>query len=72
MESCQIALCTTISCLISRQIFPIVIGGGHDIAYGNFNGIKKALKGKQKNKIGIINFDAHFDLRPLVDGKLGS
>ena len=23
------------------------------------------IKGKQKNKIGIINFDAHFDLRPI-------
>ena len=39
----------------------IGIGGGHDLAYGHFCGIKKALK---KSKIGIINFDAHFDLRP--------
>ncbi|MDC1464221.1 formimidoylglutamase [Polaribacter sp.] len=35
------------------------------MAYANFNGIKDALKNISKNKIGIINFDAHFDLRAV-------
>lgn len=40
---------------------PIVLGGGHDVALGHFSGIKKALP--EHSRIGIINFDAHFDLR---------
>lgn len=44
--------------------FPLVIGGGHDIAYGHFLGINNAIKGT----VGIINLDAHFDLRPFHNG----
>ena len=65
LEDCQKALSKIISELISSNIIPIAIGGGHDIAYANFNGIKDALKDISKNNIGIINFDAHFDLRPV-------
>ena len=63
LEDCQKALSKTISMCVTNNILPIAIGGGHDIAYANFNGIKDALKNISKNKIGIINFDAHFDLR---------
>ncbi|AUC86246.1 formimidoylglutamase [Polaribacter sp. ALD11] len=65
LEDCQKALSKTISKLITNSILPIAIGGGHDIGYANFNGIKDALKSSTKNKIGIINFDAHFDLRTV-------
>ena len=63
LEDCQKALSKIISELISKNIVPVAIGGGHDIAYANFNGIKDALKNVSKNNIGIINFDAHFDLK---------
>lgn len=63
LEDCQKALSKVISNLIKNNILPIAIGGGHDIAYGHFNGIKDAIKNVSNNKIGIINFDAHFDLR---------
>ena len=39
---------------------PIIIGGGHNNAYGNIKGTSLAL-GKP---INIINFDAHSDFRP--------
>ena len=65
MEACQKALSMVISELLSKQIFPIAIGGGHDMSYGHFMGIREALKNNSKNKIGVINFDAHFDLRPV-------
>ncbi|MCX6211861.1 MAG: formimidoylglutamase [Bacteroidetes bacterium] len=67
MESCQLAFSKIIEQLITRNIFPIGIGGGHDIAYGHFMGVYEALINKPNHKIGIINFDAHFDLRPTVD-----
>ncbi|TMM32097.1 formimidoylglutamase [Polaribacter aestuariivivens] len=65
LEDCQKALSKTISKLISKNVLPIAIGGGHDIAYANFSGIKDALKNSTKNNIGIVNFDAHFDLRTV-------
>jgi formiminoglutamase len=71
MEACQHGLSIGVSHLISKSVFPIVIGGGHDMAYGHFMGIRDAVKNTSKKKIGIINFDAHFDLRP-VDEKPNS
>lgn len=65
LEDCQTAFSKIISKLITNNVLPIAIGGGHDIAFANFNGIKDALKNSTKNKIGIINFDAHFDLRKV-------
>ena len=65
LEDCQKALSIAIHKLITNGVLPIAIGGGHDIAYGNFSGIKEALKHVSKNKVGIINFDAHFDLRAV-------
>jgi formiminoglutamase len=37
------------------------------MAYGHFKGLSKSLKSNSKSRIGIINFDAHFDLRPLMN-----
>lgn len=71
MESCQEMLSKMITELLKMKIFPIVIGGGHDLAYGHFKGIANYLKKSGNKNIGILNFDAHFDLRP-VKGKSNS
>lgn len=71
MESCQQAFASSIVKLIKKGIFPIAIGGGHDMSYGHFLGIYNSVKDTDKKRIGIINFDAHFDLRP-VEGKTNS
>lgn len=65
LEACQILFSTHISNLIQQKIFPIAIGGGHDMSYGHFMGIWNGIQSGSKKKIGIINFDAHFDLRPV-------
>ncbi len=61
MEAAQNHLSEKVFLLLENNIFPILLGGGHDIAYGHYKGIKQYL-GKDKS-VGIINFDAHFDLR---------
>jgi len=67
--STQLALSTAIQVLLSNRFFPIVLGGGHEVAYGHFHGIHGFLHSqemvKAKENIGIINFDAHFDMRAL-------
>jgi formiminoglutamase len=47
--------------LIGLNKIPIIIGGGHNNAYGNIKGCKQAL-GK---KINVMNCDPHLDFRPL-------
>ncbi len=61
MEATQEALSQHIQRLKEDDVFCIVLGGGHDMAYGHYNGLKKYLG--QNSTLGIINFDAHFDLR---------
>lgn len=66
LEECQETFANTITHLLKNNVFPIAIGGGHDIGYAHYKGIYNALKIDVKS-IGIINFDAHFDLRPVED-----
>jgi formiminoglutamase len=63
MEAAQAQLALMVSTVIKAGQIPIVLGGGHDLAYGHFTGIRAATSGK---RVGIINFDAHFDLRPVT------
>ncbi len=66
LEGAQGLLSKKITSILEQNAFPIILGGGHDIAYGTFNGIKNYLKSSKT--IGIINFDAHFDLRSSENG----
>ena len=61
METTQTELANHISGLRDEDVFCFVLGGGHDLAYGHYSGLKKSLGSDAK--LGIINFDAHFDLR---------
>ncbi len=54
----------TIAIVLKQNTFPIILGGGHDLAYAHYQGIKKQFPDKS---IGIINLDAHFDLRKVTD-----
>ncbi|MBS1638213.1 MAG: formimidoylglutamase [Bacteroidetes bacterium] len=47
--------------IIQTGKIPIVIGGGHNNAYGNIKGASRALN----QKINVINCDPHTDFRPL-------
>lgn len=49
--------------LIQHQKLPIILGGGHETALGNFLGLAEVHQ-----NIGIINIDAHYDLRIPVEG----
>ncbi|MEM1356658.1 MAG: formimidoylglutamase [Bacteroidota bacterium] len=68
MEACQSTYAETVARLLKQNIFPIGIGGGHDIAFGTFSGLLSGLAPQSVQQIGILNFDAHFDLRPFILG----
>lgn len=68
LEVAQAAFSATLAELLAQNLFPIGLGGGHEIAYGSFGGLAAYLaqltdRNKTAPRIGIINLDAHFDLR---------
>jgi len=60
LEEAQRQLSLAVESLLQAGAFPILLGGGHEITFGHYSGIKNHYSAKT---IGIINFDAHFDLR---------
>ncbi|WP_179345119.1 formimidoylglutamase [Winogradskyella ursingii] len=48
-----------VSKIVEAGKTPIIIGGGHNNAYGNIKGCALA----NNNKINVVNFDAHTDFR---------
>ncbi len=69
LENAQEELSKTVEKLLDLGQFPVLLGGGHDIAYGHYRGIKSFLNQKRPGQsIGIINMDAHFDLRLTENG----
>ena len=69
LEESQNLLSKAIEKILKLNLFPIVLGGGHEIAFGHYTGILNYLSQSVTSpNIGIINFDAHFDLRPYPSG----
>jgi agmatinase len=56
----------------SKSKIPITLGGEHSITYGAVNGIFKGLQISNKTEIGIIQIDAHADLREKYDNEIHS
>lgn len=69
LESAQAELSVQVQNLLHLGHFPFVLGGGHEVAYGSWLGLAKYLAlSTPSPTIGIINFDAHFDLRTSING----
>jgi formiminoglutamase len=66
LETLQSDLSVAVKFILESNSFPIILGGSHDLAYGHYNGLSQYLP--EGKKIGIINFDAHFDFRPNTNG----
>ncbi len=62
LEESQESLAKKVGVVLSAGARSIVLGGGHEVMHAHFSGLRKAYPDK---KIGIINFDAHFDNRSV-------
>lgn len=71
LEDAQEDLGEIVEKVLENNYKTILLGGGHEIAYGHYLGIKKFIE-KKNARLGIINFDAHFDMRETVDNKPSS
>lgn len=63
LERAQAEVGALVAQSIRDERRPIVLGGGHEVAYASYLGIAEALGAEWRGTIGIINLDAHFDLR---------
>ncbi|WP_444892310.1 formimidoylglutamase [Microbulbifer sp. TRSA001] len=74
LESAQSLLGARINELLGAGHFPLVLGGGHEIAFGSYQGIARWMREHHReSSLGIINFDAHLDLRtPAPKGSSGT
>ncbi|MCS7349979.1 formimidoylglutamase [Thermoflexus sp.] len=54
---------------VRRGLRPLVLGGDHGLSYATIRGVREGLGGKL---IGVIQFDAHHDLREPLEGEITS
>ena len=67
LEAAQDELSEALAHLLGHGLLPITLGGGHEVAYGSWGGLARHLSSRSAAgtvpRIGIVNLDAHFDLR---------
>ncbi len=51
---------------------PVVLGGGHEVAYGSYLGWAGMLDAGADERWGVLNLDAHFDLRDQHEASSGT
>lgn len=73
LEQAQQRLAERVQQVLSQGGFPVVLGGGHEVAYGTFLGLAAHLdQALVSGRLLIVNFDAHFDLREAEQGSSGT
>ena len=60
LEKSQNELAEKVTEVLKRGGKSFVLGGGHEVTFAHYSGIRKAFP---QSKVGIINIDAHFDNR---------
>ena len=69
LEGAQTRLTRAVCGLLDDGHLPVVLGGGHEVAWASWSGLALHLaKTLPKPRIGIVNFDAHLDLRDPTRG----
>jgi formiminoglutamase len=71
LERAQREYADLVAQLLRAGHAPVGLGGGHEIAWAAYQGIEQALAGHPRfERLGIVNFDAHLDLRrPEAPGR---
>lgn len=62
LEGAQAALGRAVARLLDEQRLVVVLGGGHETAWGSYLG-RAASTRLGGARVGVLNLDAHFDLR---------
>ncbi|MFI6429791.1 formimidoylglutamase [Rhodococcus oryzae] len=63
LEGGQDRLGSAVTGLLDAGSLVTVLGGGHEVAYGSYLGIANSAAVASGARLGVLNLDAHFDLR---------
>ena len=64
LEEAQSVYTERLAALLREGHFVIGLGGGHEIAWAAHSGVERALAADPRfERLGVLNFDAHLDLR---------
>ncbi|OZI49702.1 formimidoylglutamase [Bordetella genomosp. 4] len=73
LEAAQDQLAARIAQVLSAGARPLVLGGGHEVAWGSFQGLRRWLDSiGDTQPVLVLNLDAHFDLRTGRPGSSGT
>jgi formiminoglutamase len=64
LEASQVALGEVVAAVLAAGAVPIVLGGGHETAFGHYLGYANL-----RRPVAVVNLDAHLDVRPCLDGR---
>jgi formiminoglutamase len=70
LDVAQAALAARVAQALQQGNLPLVLGGGHEVAWGSFQGLVQARPDLQR--VLVVNLDAHFDLREARQGNSGT
>ncbi len=60
---------TVVAEAVRQGLRPLILGGDHGLSYATIRGVVEGLGGPP---IGVVQFDAHHDLRELLEGEITS
>lgn len=63
LEDAQARLGSAVTELLDAGHLTAVLGGGHETAYASYLGVSASQEVQRGKRLGILNLDAHFDLR---------
>lgn len=76
LEAAQARLADRVGDMLDLGLVPVVLGGGHEVAWGTYKGLARWLAARdvpgRPRKLLILNLDAHFDLRSSRPGSSGT
>lgn len=73
LEAMQADYAERLAALIDAGHLPIGLGGGHEIAWAAWQGLAAAAaRAPRPPRLGVLNLDAHFDLRAAPAGNSGT
>lgn len=73
LEAAQETLAQAVQGILGQGGLPLVLGGGHEIAWGTWQGLRRHLDARQDHaSVLVLNLDAHFDLRTSRPGSSGT
>jgi formiminoglutamase len=63
LEGGQARLGSAVTALLDGGHLTVVLGGGHETAYASYLGVSGSGAVRNGRRLGVLNLDAHFDLR---------